>query len=165
MYFSQRRRLPLWLRGDLEDGKERPQKRALPEDITLYGAPGFEELHKSLDIKWFRGLTNSELYQFALRITYLRNFGHFISSNPDVPCFSWNEETEKFVVDSEMLLSQGLTNGDASSHEQHNNNSVNMNGTTTNAKKTLEQRNVMMKALAEQKLKVFTNLLRIYNSS
>ena len=161
MYFSQRRRLPLWLRGDLEDGKERPQKRALPEDITLYGAPGFEELHKSLDIKWFRGLTNSELYQFALRITYLRNFGHFISSNPDVPCFSWNEETEKFVVDSEMLLSQGLTNGEASSHEQHNNNSVNMNGTTTNAKKTLEQRNVMMKALAEQKLKV----LRIYNSS
>ena len=94
----------------------------------------------------------------------MRNFGHFISSNPDVPCFSWNEEIEKFVVDSEMLLSQGLTNGDASSHEQHNNNSANTNGTTTttnSAKKTLEQRNVMMKALAEQKLKV----LRIYNSS
>lgn len=154
MYFSQRRRLPLWLRGDLEDGKERPQKRALPEDITLYGAPGFEELHKSLDIKWFRGLTNSELYQFALRITYLRNFGHFISSNPDVPCFSWNEETEKFVVDSELLTATTTKphmNGNDASHKQNN-----LNGTTSTPppKKSLEQRNEMMKALAEQKLKV-----------
>ena len=63
MYFSQRKRLPLWLKGDLDDGIHKPQKRALPEDITLFGAPGFESLHKTLDIKWFRGLSNSELYQ------------------------------------------------------------------------------------------------------
>uniref|UniRef100_A0A7M5WZX7 Protein SMG5 n=2 Tax=Clytia hemisphaerica TaxID=252671 RepID=A0A7M5WZX7_9CNID len=160
MYFSQRRRLPLWLRGDLEDGVEKPQKRALPEDITFYGAPGFEDLHKSLDIKWFRGLTNSELYQFALRVTYLRNFGHFISNNTDVPCFSWDEKTDRFMVDTEQLpqppavtTNHQHMNGHAD-HTHSNGNSI----TTTPAapphpRKTLEQRNEMMKALAKQKLK------------
>ena len=63
MYFSRRRRLPSWLEDELSEGLEIPQKRALPEDIALYGAPGFEEFHRSLDVKWFRGLNHSELYQ------------------------------------------------------------------------------------------------------
>lgn len=67
MYFSQRRRLPLWLKGDLDDGIEHQQKRALPEDLTLFGAPGFEKLHHALDVTWFRGLSNSELYQVGSR--------------------------------------------------------------------------------------------------
>lgn len=144
MYFSQRRRLPLWLRGDLEDGIERPQKRALPEDITIFGTPGFEDLHKTLDIKWFRGLTNSELYQFALRVTYLRNFGHFISSNQDVPCFSWDAKEEKFVVNEELLPTPQM-NGNSNHHTKPT--------PVSEPKKTLEQRNEMMKALAKQKLK------------
>ena len=159
MYFSQRRRLPLWLRGDLEDGVEKPQKRALPEDITFYGAPGFEDLHKSLDIKWFRGLTNSELYQFALRVTYLRNFGHFISNNTDVPCFSWDEKTDKFLVDTEQLPQPPVV---TTSHQHmnghvdhtHSNGNSTTNTTVAHPRKTLEQRNEMMKALAKQKLKV-----------
>lgn len=63
MYFSQRRKLPLWLRSDLADGAEITQKRALPEDVTLFGAPGFESMHSALDVTWFRGLSHSELYQ------------------------------------------------------------------------------------------------------
>jgi len=140
MYFSRRRRLPLWLSGELDEGLNHLQKRALPEDMALYGAPGFEEHHHSLDITWFRGLNHSELYQFALRVTYLRNFGHFVSKSQDVPSFSWNDETHQFTVTSD-----GIADIEAARLSPKN--------------KVVEQRNQMMKALAKQKLKHDVNQL------
>lgn len=141
MYFSQRRRLPLWLKGDLDDGIEHQQKRALPEDLTLFGAPGFEKLHHALDVTWFRGLSNSELYQFALRITYLRNFGHFICANKDVPCFTWDENNQQFLVSSASPPNH--VNGSSEIHQE---------SPSGKKQKVMAQRNEMMKALAKQKL-------------
>ena len=84
MYFSRRRRLPSWLEDELSEGLEISQKRALPEDIALYGAPGFEEFHRSLDVKWFRGLNHSELYQVCFFL-----ISHFLSvfASRDIPCY------------------------------------------------------------------------------
>jgi len=156
MYFSQKRKLPLWLKGDLEGGAEITQKRALPEDVTLFGAPGFEAMHAEMDVTWFRGLSHSELYQFALRITYLRNFGHFVSSSEDVPCFSWNSEKERFDVSKtaedfddapSTPATQILTNYKPNSNQ----NQI--------LHKNTDQRNQMMKALAKQKLKHDVNEL------
>jgi protein SMG5 len=149
MYFSQRRKLPLWLKGDLEGGGEMTQKRALPEDVTLFGTPGFQELHDGLDVTWFRGLSHSELYQFALRVTYLRNFGHFVSSSEDVPCFSWEEEGGRFVVtktvdDEVVTLEKEMMKMKTNGHTQMN----------------VAQKKHMMKALAKQKLKHDVNELQ-----
>lgn len=148
MYFSQRRKLPLWLKTDLEGGIELVQKRALPEDVTLFGTPGFEALHSTLDVTWFRGLSHSELYQFALRVTYLRNFGYFISASDDVPCFEWNEEKRKFLVTK--------SSEDNESTPENEIFKIESNGCGT---QNVEQRNQMMKALAKQKLKHDVNEL------
>ena len=80
MYFSQRRKLPLWLKGDLVGGGEKIQKRALPEDVTLFGTPGFEELHAGLDVTWFRGLSHSELYQVChlFKVNNKKKFSLFL---------------------------------------------------------------------------------------
>ena len=90
MYFSHRRKVPDWLKGELTDGYQ--QKRALPEDLTLFAAPGFENLHRKLDITWFRGLNHSELYQVLNRtcsVLYLvwnRNKHEVYWTNRNILC-------------------------------------------------------------------------------
>jgi len=144
MYFSRRRRTPSWLHGELDCNRNQFQKRALSEDVALLGMPGFEELHRSMDLSWFRGVNNADLYQFALRVTYLRSFGLFIHASEDVPEFSYDESVQRFIFVpaspthiQSFVLPQGFV--PVPPQQEHVNK--------------LESRNEMMKALAKQKLK------------
>ncbi|XP_047140638.1 nonsense-mediated mRNA decay factor SMG5 isoform X1 [Hydra vulgaris] len=152
-YFSSRRRVPTWLKKEIEVESSDVQQRALPEDITVFGAPGFGDIHKNLDIMWFCGLNHSNLYQFALRVTYLRKFGYFVAKSQDVPCFTWNAAENKFAV----VLS--------SPNEKP---SV-VTKPLRNKKKKLgsEEQNHMMQVLAKEKLKHEVNELekQLHSSS